>query len=128
VRSAFSRHDPDWRGLCSTSERLLFGVNQQSKLYQEYIMKRFTRPLLVLAAITTFGTAGALAQEVDDSERKIIYKSRTEIDFEGVDVAGELVKPQGALLLDRKKGSFNPLIRLREEFNLEMENSVNYIK
>ncbi len=91
-------------------------------------MKRFTRTLLVLAAITTFGATGALAQEVDDSERKIIYKSRTEIDFEGVDVAGELVKPSGALLLDRKKGSFNPLIRLREEFNLEMENSVNYIK
>jgi hypothetical protein len=91
-------------------------------------MKRLTRPLLVLAAITTFGTAGAIAQEVDDSERKIVYKSRTEIDFEGVDVAGELVKPSGALLLDRKKGSFNPLIRLREEFSLEMENSVNYIK
>jgi hypothetical protein len=91
-------------------------------------MKRLIRPLLVLTAITTFGAAGALAQEVDDSDRKIVYKARTEIDFEGVDVAGELVKPQGALLLDRKKGSFNPLIRLREEFNLEMENSVNYIK
>jgi len=69
-----------------------------------------------------------MAQEVDQADRNIVYKARTEIDFEGVDVAGELVKPQGALLLDRKKGSFNPLIRLREEFNLEMENSVNYIK
>ena len=91
-------------------------------------MKRLTRPLLVLVAFTTFGASSALAQEVDDSDRKIVYKARTEIDFEGVDVAGELVKPQGALLLDRKKGSFNPLIRLREEFNVEMENSVNYIK
>ena len=91
-------------------------------------MKRLTRPLLVLVAFTTFGASSALAQEVDDADRKIVYKARTEIDFEGVDVAGELVKPQGALLLDRKKGSFNPLIRLRGEFNVEMENSVNYIK
>ena len=91
-------------------------------------MKRFTRPLLVLVAFATLGATSAFAQEVDDSDRKIVYKARTEIDFEGVDVAGELQKPQGALLLDRKKGSFNPLIRLREEFNVEMENSVNYIK
>jgi hypothetical protein len=91
-------------------------------------MKRFTRPLLVLVAFATLGATSAIAQEVDDSDRKIVYKARTEIDFEGVDVAGELQKPQGALLLDRKKGSFNPLIRLREEFNVEMENSVNYIK
>lgn len=91
-------------------------------------MNRMTRPLLIMAAFTAFGTATALAQETDDSDRNIVYKARTEIDFEGVDVAGELVKPQGALLLDRKKGSFNPLIRLREEFNVEMENSVNYIK
>ncbi|MEC7242611.1 MAG: hypothetical protein VXW32_15360 [Myxococcota bacterium] len=91
-------------------------------------MNRLTRPLLVLAAFTAFGASTALAQESEDGDRNIVYKARTEIDFEGVDVAGELVKPQGALLLDRKKGSFNPLIRLREEFNVEMENSVNYIK
>ena len=91
-------------------------------------MKRITQLLLVLTTFTTLGMTSASAQETEDGDRKIIYKARTEIDFEGVDVAGELVKPQGALLLDRKKGSFNPLIRLREEFNVEMENSVNYIK
>ena len=69
----------------------------------------------------------AMAQETDP-EPEVRYRARTEIDFEGVDVAGELVRPQGALLLDRKKGSFNPLIRLREEFNVEMEHSVNYIR
>ena len=56
------------------------------------------------------------------------YKAKTEIDFEGVEVAGELVKPQGALLLDRKKGSFNPLIKLRANFNEEMAQSVNEVK
>ena len=49
-------------------------------------------------------------------------------DFEGVEVAGELVKPQGALLLDRKRASFNPLIKLRTDFNQEMSESVNEVK
>ena len=80
----------------------------------------------VVALAAGWMSAPAMAQ--DDGDRKIIYKTRTEIDFEGVDVSGEMVKPQGALLLDRKKGSFNPLIRLREEFNQEMDQSVNYIR
>ncbi len=67
----------------------------------------------------------AMAQE---DERNVRYKDRTEIDFEGVDVSGELVKPQGALLLDRKKANFNPLIKLRLDFNPEMSQSVNDIK
>ena len=46
-----------------------------------------------------------------DEDRTVTYKKKTEIDFEGVDISGELVKPQGALLLDRKRASFNPLIK-----------------
>ena len=38
-----------------------------------------------------------------DPGRRVEYKQRTEIDFEGLDVSGELVKPQGELLLDRKR-------------------------
>jgi hypothetical protein len=63
-----------------------------------------------------------------DESRDVKYKSRTEIDFEGVDVTGQLVKPQGALLLDRKRASFNPLIKLRTDFNPEMSASVTEIK
>jgi hypothetical protein len=63
-----------------------------------------------------------------DEDRKVVYKQRTEIDFEGVEVEGSLVRPQGSLILDRKKGSFNPLIRLREDFEPELNNSVNLIK
>ena len=63
-----------------------------------------------------------------DDDRDVRYRSRTEIDFEGVDVTGQLVKPQGALLLDRKRASFNPLIKLRTDFNPEISNSVTEIK
>ena len=64
----------------------------------------------------------------DEEEPKVIYKSRTEIDFDGVEVDGELVKPQGALLLDRKRANFNPLIKLRKDFDDEMDKSVDEVK
>ena len=38
----------------------------------------------------------------DKPEAPIDYAERTEIDFEGLNLAGELVKPQGALILDRR--------------------------
>ena len=67
----------------------------------------------------------AIAQ---DEDRTVTYRKKTEIDFEGVDISGELVKPQGALLLDRKRASFNPLINLRTDFNPEISSSVSEIK
>lgn len=51
---------------------------------------------------------------------KVRYKQKTEIDFEGLDIQGELVKPQGALVLDRKKPAFSPLIQTRTGFDDEI--------
>jgi len=86
-------------------------------------MTRFSILALTLLALPVT----AFAQE-DADGRQIKYKERTEIDFEGVDVTGELVKPQGALLLDRRKANFNPLIKLRQDFKDEMKQSVNEVK
>ena len=77
--------------------------------------------IIILSLLST----SAFAQ---DGDRKVVYKQKTEIDFEALNIDGELVKPQGALLLDRKKGSFNPLIKLRQDFNTEIEQSVDLIK
>ena len=89
-------------------------------------MNRIPRLSRVFAA-TTLLTMPTMAFGQEE-ERTVKYKERTEIDFEGLDVSGELVKPQGALLLDRKRASFNPLIRLRTDFNQEMAESVDEIK
>ena len=61
-------------------------------------------------------------------EPKVIYKARTEIDFEGVEIAGELVRPQGQLVMERHSAQFNPLIKLRADFDKEMDASVEEIK
>ena len=80
--------------------------------------------VLILSLLFPFP---ANAQERGDNER-IIYKQRTEIDFDGVDIQGELVKPQGTLLLDRRAASFNPLIKLRENWNLEIKESIRTMR
>lgn len=68
----------------------------------------------------------ALGQE--DSDRKVQYQRETEIDFEALDIEGQMVKPQGSLILDRSRASFNPLIKLRTDFNPEISRSVTEIK
>ncbi len=80
----------------------------------------------LMITLMAFTSATAWAQ--DDDGRSVKYKERTEIDFDGVDVQGELVKPAGQLFLDRRKAQFNPLIRLREDFEEEMKQSVDAVK
>ena len=58
----------------------------------------------------------------------IVYQERTEIDFESVDIEGELVKPEGILTTERVAATFNPLIRLRLDWDEEITNSVNEIE
>ena len=74
---------------------------------------------LVLALLT-------LAQETE--EPRVIYKKKTEIDFEALELEGELVKPQGNLILERKRAVFNPLIKLRQDFTTEINQSIEEIQ
>lgn len=69
----------------------------------------------------------ALANEPEE-EPKVIYKQKTEIDFEGVEVDGTLVKPQGSLVLERKRAQFNSMVWIRSDFDDEMDKSVEEIK
>ncbi len=80
--------------------------------------------VLILLLLFPFSANG---QERGGNDR-VVYKQRTEIDFDGVDIQGELVKPQGTLLLDRRSASFNPLIKLRENWNLEIKESIRMIR
>ena len=58
----------------------------------------------------------------------IVYKQETEIDFEAIDIEGELVKPEGFLTTERVSATFNPLIKLRMDWDEEISQSVNEIK
>ena len=74
-----------------------------------------------------------MALASDDVERdadgnRVVNKSKTEIDFEDLEIEGILQKPQSALVLERKKANFNPLIKLRTDWNDAMEQSVDEVK
>lgn len=64
----------------------------------------------------------------EETEQQVVYKQRTEIDFESVDVEGMLVKPEGQLITEREVATFNPMIKLRMNFDEEISQSVNSIK
>lgn len=73
----------------------------------------------------------ALAQDdgaEDDRGQKVVYKKKTEIDFEDVSVEGELKKPHGQFMVEKRQAAFNPLIKMRTDFNPEMYDSVNEVK
>ena len=69
-----------------------------------------------------------LSAFAQDNEDEVRYEKETEIDFEDLEIEGALVKPQGALLIDRQTATFNPLIKLRKDFNPEISTSVNEVK
>lgn len=66
----------------------------------------------------------ALGQE----KPQVKYQRETEIDFDAIDITGEMVKPQGSLIAERSSARFNPLIELRTDWNVEMSQSVNHVK
>jgi len=70
----------------------------------------------------------AIASADDNDDPIVRYKKETTIDFEALELEGELVKPQGNLILERKKANFNPLIKLRKDFTAEINQSVGDIQ
>lgn len=69
-----------------------------------------------------------LAHATDDEEGKVIYKQKTEIDFEDLEIEGVLERPSSSLIQDRKSAKFNPLIKLRENWDPEIDQSIGDIK
>jgi hypothetical protein len=78
--------------------------------------------------LVLFMLSGVAYADDTKEEPKVVYKQKTEIDFEGVDVVGELVRPQGSLILDRKRAKFNSMVWIRSDFDDEMDKSVEEVK
>jgi hypothetical protein len=82
---------------------------------------------MILLLLVTIAQAG---DDIvwDDDGKKVVYKASTTIDFEDLEIEGVPQKPQSALVLERKKANFNPLIKLRTDWQDAMEQSVDEIK
>ena len=85
-------------------------------------MKRFLLALTVAAAIATPAAAqDKVIQEAD----KVVVRKKTVIDFTDVAVEGELTKPEGSYVLNKKQASFKSLIKVRDNFQPELQKSVD---
>ena len=63
-----------------------------------------------------------------ETGKKIRYRKRTELDFETLNLEATIQKPSGVLHNEPPRPIFNPLIRLRDEWNDEMRSSLDAVK
>jgi hypothetical protein len=77
--------------------------------------------LLVVAAVVAALAGTAIAEDKD----KVVYKQKTIIDFSDVTIQGELTKPEGSYISTRKGAEFTKLIKVRENFDPELNKSVD---
>ncbi len=83
--------------------------------------------LMALAGILFFA-APCMAQEAgssQDEKVETVFKKTTIIDFSDVTITGNLTKPEGSYLMNKKKANFNLLIKVRDNFLPEMIKSVD---
>ena len=85
-------------------------------------MLRRTLSVVTLGMLLS-GSSVALAQEQESD--KVVYKKKTVIDFSDVTIEGELVKPEGSYIVNRKKTKFKNLIKVRANFRPELTKSVD---
>ncbi|HZX95641.1 MAG TPA: hypothetical protein VFE90_14055 [Myxococcales bacterium] len=77
--------------------------------------------ILALPAAAEERKGAKVIQEPD----KVIVRKKTVIDFNDVTVEGELTRPEGSYLLNRGRTQFESLIRLRDNFNPELQKSAD---
>jgi hypothetical protein len=80
--------------------------------------------LLGLSLALGGASAGAEPSAVQGAD-KTVYKKKTVIDFSDVTLEGELTKPEGSYVINRKKTKFGSLVRLRSDFLPELQKSVD---
>ena len=81
-------------------------------------MKRMTVWALLILAALSFSTS-AIAQD------RVKYKKRTVIDLSASVIEGDLTRPEGSYIVNRKASRFSSLIQDRSNFYPELMASSN---
>jgi len=80
--------------------------------------------LIVLLALPALAEEKPRAKVVQEADR-IVVRKRTVIDVNDVTVEGELTRPEGSYVLNRNRTRFRSLVRLRDNFNPELQKSAD---
>ena len=80
--------------------------------------------LFLLILLIGTGFADLNAEESGDNV-KTVYSKNTVIDFNEVNIEGELTRPEGSYLMNRKQAKFNKLYKIRGHFRQELMKSTD---
>jgi len=85
-------------------------------------MKRLFTAVGMVAVLAS--PAWAQEKVIQEADRVVVRK-KTVIDFTDVAVEGELTKPEGSYVLNKKQAQFKSLIKVRDNFQPELKKSVD---
>ena len=89
-------------------------------------MKRLIATATLALGLAAFVSPAAAQEDTVIREAdKTLYKKKTVIDFSDVTIQGELTKPEGSYLLNRKKTNFRSLLKARADFLPELFTSTD---
>jgi hypothetical protein len=76
-------------------------------------------------AVSLFATSAFAEDKVIRESDKTVFRKKTVIDFTDVAVEVELTKPEGSYAISKKKTTFKTLIKVRDNFNPELQKSTD---
>ena len=85
-------------------------------------MKRLFTAVGLVAVMAS--PAWAQEKVIQEADRVVVRKKQV-IDFTDVAVEGELTKPEGSYVLNKKQAQFKSLIKVRDNFQPELKKSVD---
>ncbi|MEW5737707.1 MAG: hypothetical protein AB1938_02210 [Myxococcota bacterium] len=83
------------------------------------------RTFALFALVALFAVPALAEDKVIKEADKTVFRKKTVIDFTDVAVEGELTKPEGSYSVSKKKTTFKTLIKVRDNFNPELQKSVD---
>jgi hypothetical protein len=95
-------------------------------------MKRHLWTMAVVAAMSAPVSARAEEQggtkvKVIQEKDRTVYRKKTAIDFGDMAVEGELTKPEGSYVVNRRKTGFDTRVKLRADFSPELQKSADHL-
>ena len=79
---------------------------------------------MIMILLSTF----AFAQSPESPADNVTYAKETIIDMGEREVEGQIIRPEGSIIIERQAARPDSLIELRMSFELEMIQSVNEVK
>jgi hypothetical protein len=79
----------------------------------------------VMVAGVVAGSAFAQKVNVVQEADKVVVRKKTVVDFTDVAIDGDLTKPEGSYSISKTKTKFKTLIKVRSDFNPELQKSTD---